>query len=490
MLSSASGVVCMLRWMGLVLLVVWAGVRPVAAADAGGLRDAFDPAAFSEVERRLVQTGLAASGDFAGPIDGGWDAASQRGLAAYARREFGTAPLNLQAAALMIGLVDAIARNGWAPVDLPGLDLSLALPLAVVARADEDGHPLWRSRTGSLSVIAVQQTSAEAAAWHRAALEVQGPKGSATTLRQADRMITETTTEDGWRIYQRSEQIGASWNTVRLLAGPDQADLIGFAAASIARGQPAHWDLPPGGALSHLVTQAFGLLGPAAAESAATLVAAPPPGSAPESAADPEVSTGSGFYVGPRLLLTAAHVVTGCQTVALTDGTALELVGVDADRDVAALRAPQASTSWLGLAAPTALRLGQRVHAVGYPYFGLSGTGLNVAGGNVSALAGMDDNPRFVAITAPVQPGNSGGPLLDAHGSVAGLVVARLSESYIEETTGSLPQNVNYALTATEIGAFLHQSGLRPSSHPLAAFDMDDGAPPAIATAVVPLVCY
>lgn len=239
----------MVRWICLGLLALWAGLAGPACAIEDALQAPFDPAALSGPERRLIQTALAEAGDFAGPIDGVWDRASQDGLAAWSAREFAAPPANLQAAALMIGFVDAIARRGWSLVYLPDLDLSLALPLALVERADGaggagGGDPVWRSRTGSLSVIAARQTEAEAADWHRAVLAMQAPQGAATAQREAGRMITASTTADGWRIYQRSERVGDGWSTLRLLAGPDQAGLIGLAGASIARGEPERWDLP------------------------------------------------------------------------------------------------------------------------------------------------------------------------------------------------------------------------------------------------------
>src|SRR5690606_9496276 len=98
-------------------------------------------------------------------------------------------------------------------------------------------------------------------------------------------------------------------------------------------------------------------------------------------------------------------------------------------------------------------------HAAGFPYYSIVGTALHLTGGNVSALAGVNDDARFFSFTAPVQPGNSGGPLIDAEGRVMGLVVSRLSETYIVEETGSLPQNMNYALGSAELAGFLARIG-------------------------------
>ena len=143
----------------------------------------------------------------------------------------------------------------------------------------------------------------------------------------------------------------------------------------------------------------------------------------------------------------------------LADGRPLAVLATDRDLDVAALRAPAPGRRWLALSGGRP-RLGERVHAAGFPYYSIAGTSLNLTGGNVSALAGVDDDARFFSFTAPVQPGNSGGPLIDARGAVVGLVVARLSEDYIVETTGTLPQNINYAVGEDALAGFLARSEL------------------------------
>ena len=115
---------------------------------------------------------------------------------------------------------------------------------------------------------------------------------------------------------------------------------------------------------------------------------------------------------------------------------------------------------------------------------------MHLTSGNVSALAGIDDDGRFFSFTAPVQPGNSGGPLIDARGAVLGLVVARLSEDFIAETTGSVPQNVNYALAETDLADFLHRNAVPTAAEGLAGYDVDQGVPDGFDAAVVPIVCH
>ncbi len=100
--------------------------------------------------------------------------------------------------------------------------------------------------------------------------------------------------------------------------------------------------------------------------------------------------------------------------------------------------------------------------AVGFPLPGLLASEANVTTGTVSALAGIGNDTRFLQMTAPVQPGNSGGPLLDLEGRVVGVVVSKLDALKVASATGDIPQNVNFAIKAGVVRSFLDASGVAP----------------------------
>jgi S1-C subfamily serine protease len=101
------------------------------------------------------------------------------------------------------------------------------------------------------------------------------------------------------------------------------------------------------------------------------------------------------------------------------------------------------------------VRPGDGVVAVGFPMHGLLASGVNVTTGVISALAGIGDDTRYLQITAPVQPGNSGGPLLDLSGNVVGVIVGKLDALKFAKVTGDIPQNVNFAIQASIARVFL-----------------------------------
>ena len=99
---------------------------------------------------------------------------------------------------------------------------------------------------------------------------------------------------------------------------------------------------------------------------------------------------------------------------------------------------------------------------VGYPLSSLLG-GLNVTRGAVTSTKGIGGDGINMQISAPVQPGNSGGPVLNGAGQVVGVVVARLSDSYAMESYGTVPQNVNFAIRGEIAKLFLAQNGVEPT---------------------------
>jgi S1-C subfamily serine protease len=92
------------------------------------------------------------------------------------------------------------------------------------------------------------------------------------------------------------------------------------------------------------------------------------------------------------------------------------------------------------------VRLGEAVATVGFPNTQLQGFSPKVTRGDISSLAGPSDDPRFFQVSVPIQPGNSGGPLLDSGGNAVGVICGELLPSLTLAEGGSLPQNVNYAM--------------------------------------------
>jgi S1-C subfamily serine protease len=95
------------------------------------------------------------------------------------------------------------------------------------------------------------------------------------------------------------------------------------------------------------------------------------------------------------------------------------------------------------------------VATVGFPDIGLQGFAPKLAKGEVASLSDAGDGPRYFLISVPVQPGNSGGALVDARGNVIGIVSAKLDASVALAANGALPENVNYAVKRSLLLSFL-----------------------------------
>jgi S1-C subfamily serine protease len=181
----------------------------------------------------------------------------------------------------------------------------------------------------------------------------------------------------------------------------------------------------------------------------ATKPALPPVGMA-KTALSKGISTGTGFFVTwDGHLVTNHHVVSEASRiqVKLDDADLLdaELVASNEENDLALLRV-DAIRIPLHLRAKHGLKRGHEVFTLGYPLIQLQGQEQKATFGRVNALSGLQGDERFAQIDTPIQPGNSGGPLLNAKGEVAGIVSSMLHPLATLQVAGVLPQNVNYAI--------------------------------------------
>jgi S1-C subfamily serine protease len=167
-------------------------------------------------------------------------------------------------------------------------------------------------------------------------------------------------------------------------------------------------------------------------------------------------STGSGFLVDAMTVVTNRHVVQGCRTVAIVSHgrTVAAYVRALSTRDDLALIA---TSERLGRSIAVRSRAiqGEDVTVAGFPLAGLLTTDLIVTGGTVSATAGPFNDPGLLQVSAAVQPGNSGGPLLDKSGALVGVIVSKLDAGKLATLTGDIAQNVNFAIKPEIVRLFL-----------------------------------
>lgn len=192
----------------------------------------------------------------------------------------------------------------------------------------------------------------------------------------------------------------------------------------------------------------------------------PSPGTPPQ-AGRGRASTGTGFVVARDRVLTNHHVIDGCNAINVrtADGRTLPATmpaRVDVQRDLALLAVPNDPGPILPFRA-NPVRRGESVVTYGFPLAGLLAAGPTLTTGEVSALAGLANNEQHFQISAPVQQGNSGGPLLDRQGHVMGVIVSKLNAQRIAQRTGDIPQNVNFAVKGTEALGFLRRAGVEPT---------------------------
>lgn len=213
----------------------------------------------------------------------------------------------------------------------------------------------------------------------------------------------------------------------------------------------------------------------------------------PALAAQPS-GTGTGFLISKdNWIVTNAHVVEDCSYVEVSSLGKATDIQIDKQNDLAVLRLTSLKPDILPLKLRNMPpRLGEDVAALGYPLAQILSDGIKITMGNINSLIGLENDTRYLQISTPIQPGNSGGPLVDRSGYLLGINSARLNDNYAIKHSGSIPQNVNFAIKSNILELFLQSRDISfekdadADSQQLSSVDLAE----KVSKSVFQIVCY
>lgn len=184
--------------------------------------------------------------------------------------------------------------------------------------------------------------------------------------------------------------------------------------------------------------------------------------------------SGTGYAIENGYVVTNNHVVEGAKTISVkgvkgdtNTGYTAEVVATDKINDIAILRISDSQFTGFGTI-PYAVQqrmadVGEDVFVLGYPLTQALGNEIKLTNGIISSRTGYQGNIATYQMSAPVQPGNSGGPMFDNKGNVIGIVVAGVPGA----------ENVGYAIKTTYLNILIESAGLNiklPANNTISTF--------------------
>lgn len=167
-----------------------------------------------------------------------------------------------------------------------------------------------------------------------------------------------------------------------------------------------------------------------------------------------KVASGTGFYISEDgHIITNHHVIDGCENMKVhSKGTIIDTLKIADDKvnDLALLKISKRPSHVFALTEKSPYPL-QEVIVAGFPFGEQVSSTLKFTQGIVSSLAGLGNDYSQIQIDAAIQPGNSGGPILDEYGNIVAVAVAKLSLEKVLEDYGVIPENINFGVKASAV---------------------------------------
>ena len=176
-----------------------------------------------------------------------------------------------------------------------------------------------------------------------------------------------------------------------------------------------------------------------------------------------KVASGTEFYVSNEgHIITNHHVIEGCEDIKVhSKGSIQETRKISEDRrnDLALLKTSATPKNSFALSTESSFPL-QEIIVAGYPFGEKVSSTLKFTQGIVSSIAGLGNDYSQIQIDAALQPGNSGGPILDEYGNVVAVAVAKLSLKKILKDYGVVPENTNFGVKASAVRNLMEGNGV------------------------------